>query len=305
MQGPEPRRRLPAFEKKRVSGRRDIVTIAVGFRCLEGAMLCADTKHTGQMALYDPKLFHKKYPNGARSIIAIVGNSSYACMGVRKCEAKLGGLSSPTLDQMVDTIESVLLEIHVQHIHPHPDRSTVEGPDFWLLMALWSPVDGLRTYSTAQTSVAPFPVYYCEGAGAYLGHYIIKPRYTDPHSHLAVAVSVAFTALQRIKSYDPDCGGYSQFLTLSNEGQISPVGQHEISQGEAFTEGFHDYAEFLYERLCDLDLPGNEVNKQFESFKKLVLQVRTKHQRDRETRKLLDELLAELTPSVPRKISSH
>lgn len=277
------------------------MTIAAGPRFQKGALLCADTKHTGQMALYDPKLFPKQYPNGGRSIFAIAGNSSYAGMGVRKCEAKIGLLKNPSLDQMADEIEAALLEIYTKHIHSHPDRNTVGGPDFWLLAALWSPVNGLGTYSTAQTSAAPFPVYFCEGTGAYLGHYIIKPRYTDPNSDLTLAVSVAFTALQRIKSYDPDCGGYSQVVTLSNEGQISPVGQHEISRGEAFTEGFHDYAEFLYERLCDFDLARNEVDEQFESFKKLVLQLRSKHQRDRETRNLLDELIAELTPSVPQK----
>lgn len=277
------------------------MTIAAGFRFREGALLCADTKHSGQMALYEPKLFRKKYSNMAASIFAIVGNSSYAGMGVRKCEARLGGLSRPTLDQMVDVIESALLEIHVQHIHQHPDRNTVGGPDFWLLMALWSPVDGLRTYCTAQTSVAPFPVFHCEGAGGPLAYYIIKPRYQDPSSDLSLAISVALTALQRIKSHDPDCGGYSQLITLSDGGQISPLEQYEVSRGEEFTEGFHDYAELLYERLCDLELSNDQVTKQFEHFKKLVLQVRTKHQRDRETRKVLDQLLSELRPSTPQK----
>jgi hypothetical protein len=277
------------------------VTIAAGFRFQKGALLCADTKYTGQMALYDTKLFHKEYPNGSSSIIAIAGNSSYAKMAVRKCEAKVRALSSPTLDQMVDAIELALLEIHAQHIDRHPDRNLTGGPDFYLLMALWSAVDGLKMYSTSQTSVAPFGIYGCAGSGEYLGHYIIEPRYQDPRADLRLAVSVAFRALQQIKSYDPNCGGYSQLVTLSEEGQISPVGQHEISQGEVFAQDFHEHAESLYERLCDLGLPREEVNKQFEIFKKLVLQVRAKHQRDREARKVLDELLAELRPSTPQK----
>lgn len=271
------------------------MTIAACFDFDEGALLCADTKHTGGMTLYEPKLFRKEYPNGAKSVLAFSGSTHYAKMAVQKCETAIARLPNrPRVQEVADAIESALVRLHRTHIDKHPDRSMEGGPDFWLLAALWSPVDGLKTYSTSQTAIVPFDVYACIGSGEYLGHYIIKPRYDSPSEPLNRAVAVAVTALQRIKSYDSGCGGYSQFVTMAKSGALSEVAVFDIAEKEQFTHEFHQGAEAVYTKLLDFDAPDKDVEKVFEEFRTNVLLVRAKHQADRDERERITQLLSRL-----------
>lgn len=258
------------------------MTIAAGFNFDSGVLLCADTKHTGQMALYESKILGKQYASKAVSLFAISGNVSYARMAVRRCESAINKLPHPSLDDMAAAIESSLVKIHRLHIDKHPDRNVVGGPDFWLLVALWSPVDGLRTYYTNQTSIDPFAIYQCMGTGEYLGHYLIRPRYTSPQQGLNNAVIVACTALQRIKSYDADCGGNSEFIVLRDNGELSLVHQFDISEAEKFAPYFFEMADFLFQSICNLDAPADQVKGAFETFESYITRERNRHLAERD-----------------------
>jgi len=278
---PKPRVKYSNDNIMRLLAGRDTVTIAAGFRFDNGALLCADTKYVGAMALYNPKLFPKGYKNGTASIFAVVGNSAFSRMAVDKCEAALAQLSDPSQSKMTAAIESVLLKVHKQHVFPHPDRNLEGGPDFWLILALYSPVDKVSTFYTTQTALVPFDLYHCSGSGEYLGHYLIKPRY-QKHEPLNRAVSVACTALTRIKSYDANCGGNSQFILLDNDGYIGEARQFNITSTERFSEQFHDLSEHLYEEISDVELSKEEVAKKFSVFEDVVVHYRDKHVKEKD-----------------------
>lgn len=267
------------------------MTIGIGFNFDDGALLCADTKMTGPGTVFESKLFPKVYDSEARSIFAIAGNISFARMAVRKCERAVSKLANPTLDSMEDVIESTVLKVHKQHIYPHPDRGIQGGPDFWLLVALWSPVDGLRTCFTNQSSIDHFDVFRCIGSGEYLGDYIIRPRYDISTYDAKKAVSVACAALTRIKSYDSNCGGVSQFISLSRAGQISEMRSYDISHVEEFSAAFYLDAEKLYTELADFSLGKEEVEAAFEDFKAFVIHSRVHHKRSWENTKALWEAM--------------
>jgi hypothetical protein len=287
---PRPRIKYSLDNTMRLLVGRETVTIAAGFRFDNGALLCADTKYVGAMALYNPKLFPKAYNSGAASIFAVVGNSAFSRMAVDKCEAALAQLSDPSQSKMAAVIESVLLKVHKQHVFPHPDRNLEGGPDFWLILALFSPIDKVSTYYTTQTALVPFDLYHCSGSGEYLGHYLIKPRYQTP-GLLSRAVTVACTALTRIKSYDANCGGNSQFILLDNDGYIGEMRQFNIASTERFSEYFHELSEHLYEEISDVNLTEEEVAKKFSTFKKVALHYRDKHVKEEDAYNSLIESL--------------
>ena len=267
----------PRPKRKRPKKAGD-VTIAAGFNFNDGILLCADTKHTGSMALYKPKLFPSDYVIGgvsrAKSVFAIVGSDTYAKMAVTKCSEAISRLKQWSLIDMATAIEKVLLQVHKNHVYPHPDRNMVGGPDFWLMVALWSSVDGLRSYKTTQTSIVPFDVYDCAGSGEYLGHYLLKPIYRDRYVDLERAVSIACTALQRIKAYDADCGGNSEFIKLTKSGELGNIARFDISTGEKFAEEFYEQAEILFARLSSLYLPAEEVEDDLSTFRYVVSNAR-------------------------------
>ena len=101
------------------------MTIAAGFQFDEGVLICADTKHTAGMNLYETKLFAKPYSSGAKSIFAIAGASRFARMAVVDCEKALSKLIAPEKSDMEDAVKETIIKVHEKHIFQHPDRGVV------------------------------------------------------------------------------------------------------------------------------------------------------------------------------------
>jgi hypothetical protein len=104
--------------------KRNAVTIIAGFNFHRGIVLCADTKHTAAMKLDASKIFTKEYWAGdpkfqtkARSAIAYAGSMRYARMAIRKIEDRIDVLDSPTISDMTAEIETVLKDIHENHLY--------------------------------------------------------------------------------------------------------------------------------------------------------------------------------------------
>jgi 20S proteasome alpha/beta subunit len=280
------------------------MTIAAGFNFDKGVLLCADTKHSGDMALYESKISTHEYASGAKSAIVFSGSTKYSRMTIRKIENSLSKLSQPSLDEMEKAIEKILLQVHKDHIFKHPDRTKWDGPSFWLLIGLWSPVDGLYAYSTAETAITPFFGYECTGSGEYLGHYIIKPRYHGRTGGLESVIFTALTALERIKRFDRDCGGSSDFVVLTTNGEIAEKSRFDIEKGEEFSGYFYQMVNLIYEdfALRGPD-PSNEETRRgvVDRLMKIVLEKKQELERGK-TR--LEELVQSLsTQSSGRRLA--
>jgi hypothetical protein len=291
----KPRRGLA---KKRLSTKGGVVTIAIGFRFDGGALFCADTKFTGAMVLQDSKIYAQPYGSQAKSIFVIAGNVAYARMAVRQCESAIAQLTHPTLREMAAVIEEQLLDVHRKHIFPHPDRGLVGGPDFWLLIGLWSPVDGLGTYYTAQTALSPFDAYYCVGSGDYLAHYLIKPKYEGLQHTLKQVTVIACTTLIEIKSYDADCGGDSQFRILDNDGWLGQMQQYKVSTAETFSKKFRQSSDLLFTALYSNKNYRQGADEYFEFFKRQVLDAAEKHKQENDSYDALADALSAMTKAT-------
>jgi 20S proteasome alpha/beta subunit len=269
------------------------VTIAAGFNFDKGILLCADTRHVGGMTLHDSKIFPTEYPSGAKSVIAFAGNVPFARMAIQESAARLARLKSPTKSAMLDAIEIVLLRIHRRHIFKHPDRQWAGGPSFNLLFALWSPLESRASlYATDQTAINEIARYECIGSGDYLGHYIIRPRFQEPDNTLRRTLLVAITALVRIKAYDPDCGGNSEFIVLHNGGALGNVQDFNISQEEEFSKTFHEAASLIYEELTEAaDLDGRAAERYTRRLLDVAIRERRQQKREQEARKELMKAL--------------
>ncbi len=160
---PKPRQRVFPLQK-RLSVRRKAVTIVAGFNFKSGILLCADTKHSGTSKQYATKIFTKIYPSGAKSVFGFSGRSAYARMAISACEKAIQRKSDPTIQEMKDEIEDVLIQIYQKHIFKHPDRNTYGGPDFWLLIGLWAHGE-LRLYTSNETAVDRVHTFECLGSG--------------------------------------------------------------------------------------------------------------------------------------------
>jgi hypothetical protein len=65
------------------------VTIAAGFACLDGVMLCADTEvSTWQSKTHESKLDFVEF-NGGKAIFAYAGHVRFAKCAIQKCKRRL------------------------------------------------------------------------------------------------------------------------------------------------------------------------------------------------------------------------
>jgi len=268
------------------------VTIVVGFNFGDGVLICADTKHSGKANQFRTKLHTKEYPSGSKSVFAIAGRTHFARMAVEECEQALASISDPTLQDMEDRIVEVLVEVHRKHIFPHPAKGYEGGPDFNLLIGLWSPHDKQRLYRTDETALDRVPTYDCLGTGEYLARYIIDPRYAGPQLEFKQVLFTAITALGRIKKYDPNCGGKSEFVVLRRNGEMAHETEFDISQGEKFSDTFFNLATAVYTMIADYPLTDEQVKQHITWFLEAVNDARGSLQTEKDYRDSLRRALS-------------
>ena len=165
----------------------------------------------------------------------------------------------------VISLEWFLSQFHQGHIFIHPDFNT-GALSVRLIAGLWSPVDGLRVYSTRDSMVMEFRGYDLVGSGEYLGHYLVRPRYRGAETSLGDVTATAITTLCSIKEYDDGCGGRSELVVIRKNGTISPVKALDISQGEEISDGFNAASNRLIVAISRPDIADDELDKQLEDF---------------------------------------
>jgi len=247
------------------------VTIAAGFNFNEGILLCADKKHSAQMKLAASKIFRKTYDDGSKSIIVIAGNVMYARMGMQSMEALIEAIprSDRTAETMAARIREAVRVLHHAHLFKHPDR-----PDAQYIIGLWSPSGGLKLLTTEDTAVNEMRGYDCVGAGAYLGHYLMRLLYQQCDKSFHDVLAIAIHALARIKSYDDACGGDSEFTVLTKTGEMLDIQTLEIAKVEKYSTKFD---EGMAKFFLTVSRPGmtqeesDEVDEQFSEILSSVL----------------------------------
>lgn len=200
------------------------VTIVIGFNCSDALLLCADTEITtiGYSKIDASKIFRKEYRNGAKSAIAVAGNLAYGRMAMQHIEYNLETMPSPDakLSNMRGAIEAEVLQLNINHIYPHPNRYDVS---FKLLIALWSAKDNRTALLWVDDSaVNELLGYAAIGAGDYLAHYLVRPKYKATMLERDVR-PLAIEAIKAAKNFVPGCGGFTELITLTRSGILGQV----------------------------------------------------------------------------------
>jgi hypothetical protein len=152
------------------------MTIAAGFVCRGGVLLCADTEETGwAMKIQAPKLHHFECPGG-KLAFAYAGNTAFAISAIQKCRSHLAEVPA---EKVLKELETVLEKEYRRHVLRHPDHATNANLDYRLLISIWCLGKPVRLFATDQTTLRQVENYECIGLGDYLAHYLIRPSF-DP-----------------------------------------------------------------------------------------------------------------------------
>lgn len=110
------------------------MTIAAGFLCSDGVLLCADTEHTGWAAKsHHSKVDHFEVPGG-KVCFALAGASDLAWSAIQKCKKQLE--ATPSNDLVAD-VETILDTEYRRNVLGHPNYT---GFDYSLLLGIWTPM---------------------------------------------------------------------------------------------------------------------------------------------------------------------
>jgi 20S proteasome alpha/beta subunit len=186
------------------------MTIAAGFLCTDGVLLCADTEHTGWTSKsHQSKTDQFDVPDG-KVCFALAGASALAWSAMQKCKKQLQATSSADL---AADIETILDAEYRRNVLGHPDYANL---DYSLLLAIWTNNGGVKLFSTTSTALTEVRQFQCLGVGAELASYLIRPGFLSPS--LRQACSLAAYALACVKESISGCGGMSVYLLLRKDG---------------------------------------------------------------------------------------
>ena len=135
------------------------MTIAIGFVCIDGVLLCADTEHTGFTSkTHHAKIDNFEVPNG-RVCFALSGSSALAWAAMEKCKKQLQKKAS---DDLASDIEQILDEEYRRNVLTHPDYVNLE---YQFLIGICATGKRVELYATTRTAMRRISNFECIGIG--------------------------------------------------------------------------------------------------------------------------------------------
>ena len=238
------------------------MTIACGLKFSEGVLVSADTEMTygGELKDRASKIFAYEFESngGGRAVFTYSGAAHYAKMAIQECERVLRQKPEEEMTRlgMLNAVGNHLYEFHHRHI-PAPFYQAIGGPDFSLILSLWSRRDGLGLYETsgdAMIEVVDDDMYACTGAGETLARYLLHSLMMRPHHSLVdIRTDQQHSYSATVKSWVPGCGGGSGVDILWQKKATGGIGWIRYVHVNPLSQAFQQSMKQLFLRACNLE----------------------------------------------------
>lgn len=257
-----PSRRLPLKPKKPYSGpRREkrSMTIAAGFCCSDGVVLCADTQLTIPGSLKYPESKIRMSPDlRACPVFAFCDDMDYQkqCIShfneaIRTAELNRG--------HVIRALEQKTVELHQTYYDLYADPTEKLNANMLLCLRLDNKRRLFRIYGP---KVSPVEALECIGAGNYLARALAGTYWTSDIPMHRTGIVCTYI-LADVKKYVDGCGGESHIICLGDNGlwEMFP------KDGQYFTtEDFETDYEYWKNRIRELTLDYTDFGVSESSF---------------------------------------
>ncbi len=258
---PKPIPRRPRPYPERLEEKEPPMTIAAGFVCRDGIVICADSEVTNDLDKYEEsKIFTMASVTGPTVVFAGSGWTDFIKMTVSKI--KIQGQFAKTADEIEEIIEDVVMKVHRNHIRHYPSDPK---PFISLLIGIKDGGD-LRLLQTSGTSIRPVTVSAFLGAGETLGHYL--SRGLSPEREPAdKAALLAVQILEQVKSSVPGCGGkFSEVTILPEQGRLRRIPPSQLLDIEFRGREFNGILKPLLMSFSDASTADEDFEATFAEF---------------------------------------
>jgi hypothetical protein len=278
-----PRLVLPRSKVPRLERAKPPVTIASGFRCSDGIVICADTLETvGDYGKrQQSKIVIKPAPNPTPAIIQPRRKTDPpvpVVLGPQCIAVFAGAGESDFIDRLVEylwsqieavrtyadkvaAIEDGSIEFHQRYWPVYPSD---QRPEAHVLVALWTP-ERIGLLKVIGPIVNEVNSYESVGFGVSLSKYVVDRLYQNAMS-VSDASLVALYMLDQVKGHVQYCGGESQVLRLSGNGYTDFLWNFDI---EWATSRFVEFDKALRPMLVavgEMQISDEEFDKRLAAF---------------------------------------
>ncbi|MGA2186500.1 MAG: hypothetical protein ABSH47_26080 [Bryobacteraceae bacterium] len=253
------------------------MTIAAGFLCRDGVLLCSDSQYTGWDKSQKDKVFCRLFGSGTIGF-AFAGNETYCRNGIEDVMAAVMSLSLPkqTLLSVRDAIHKATAKVINDYASKkYLDQS--QRPEF--LIGIGTREDS-HLYVARDTALAPVDHFESCGTGGYLAAHFIKAavRFTRTLS-VEDVFPVAFRALSAAKQHDAFCGGGSQFLVVRGGPYAgSKIGfscrGYNSDESDVIVGRFEQHVANLFSSFCNIHINPEVFSQSMDLFEQEVSRLR-------------------------------
>lgn len=207
----------------------------------------------------------------------------------------LGVLTSPSMEDVRQTIEDQLARFHADHIYPNP-RFAEMGQVFEFLIAVYTAGDGYELFRSSQSALNPVKTHDCIGSGVYVSEYAIDIVY-DPGFGLTIdeAKFLAAFSIKAAKDYVNSCGGatkiHAMFLNESGKCIVQNTAEVGVKFREEQSVAVYESFKIL---LKAMDVDGIEdgyVETFTDHIRDVIIEFRKKQRRKKDAFKRRQEAL--------------
>lgn len=213
------------------------MTIAAGFVCSDGVVLCSDTLLSANFRQQGPKAW--VVWKDSRVALAVAGAGNYVLLKLAR-EALLRRMTQlrrntrKPLDPgriQHEVIEPVIASIHDDHVDKATEWDRANGYGLSLLVAVQE--GGIATlYETDRRACSKVLSFACVGSGAPIGNYVASTTFTSVLASSWGEMAAAYV-IQQAKAYGDDCGGDTAIIVLPNDGKVEELSLDRIRKLEA------------------------------------------------------------------------
>jgi 20S proteasome alpha/beta subunit len=205
------------------------MTIAAGFRCINGVLVCADTLHSGfGNTVLETKVDYLVSDIGS-VVFAYAGHPGFAKATILSCKRSVEQ-SDPNAD-ILNILTRTVNKEYRRLILSVPAYTADAGYHFRLLLGVRFPSGETELYSTEGASLFPCRDYECIGEGSTVALYLLKSIHSG-NMTVERAMIAATHIMVRVKGFVASTGGPTQIAVVKNDHSEPKVNQIDLMRME-------------------------------------------------------------------------